>query len=64
LESDSAILERSARILQTYQRSCSNPSIVAGDVPTARASGAPGPVPVNRANSLSLEQRAARFAGR
>lgn len=55
LESDSANLEQVGRILQTYQRSLSNPSLAVEVKPLSRR-GAPGPVPQNR--SASLEQNA------
>jgi hypothetical protein len=62
LETDVAILERDARILQSYQQSIANGAIVANGIPpTGDTWGAPGPAPKNYGAAPTLAERAARM---
>jgi hypothetical protein len=60
LEVDVELVNNAGKILENYQRSTHNPSIVAeGLPPMPRVRGMPGPTPINRgAHSLSLAERA------
>ena len=52
LEKDERALATGAAVLQTFQRACSDPSVVAGNHPGIQAAsairGAPGPTPIDR----------------
>jgi hypothetical protein len=64
LESDLGHVDRTGKVLQTFQRSCANQAIVAGGNPpdvVAGTRGAHGPVPVDRSRSTSLVERALAF---
>lgn len=58
LELDMEKIGNTNRILENYQGSMSNASIVAEGIPTPAVRGAPGPAPVNRGAAMTLEQRA------
>lgn len=61
LELDLEAVGKTSRILENYQRSMSNPSIVAEGLPPSPAvRGMPGPAPRDRGfHSMSLAERAA-----
>jgi hypothetical protein len=59
IESDIIKISNTARLLENYQRTMSNPSIAAGALaPSPIQYGKPGPQPRDRGRALSLEDRA------
>jgi hypothetical protein len=67
LEKDERALAIGAAALQTLQRGCSDPVIVAADVagirPGGTSYGAPGPTPADRSRGMDVAVRAAMFSG-
>jgi hypothetical protein len=62
---DLAHVERTAAVLRSWHKVCSDPAIVAGNVagirPGGTSRGAPGPAPADRSRGSTVAERAAAF---